>query len=354
MLTHKFLGYRFRGIDLPITLSLKALNNYKDLTLRYINIENSGQHNKLVIAEGPVPKCGDTQILVEVKATAVNRADLMQRYGKYPPPQGESDILGLEVAGEVIEAGAAVTQFRPGDKVYGLVGSGAYAEFCIVEASLAHFIPDNWDYTLAAALPEALTTVYATLFDLGSLKEGQTLLIHGAGSGIASLAIQMAKAHKAKVITTVGNDQKINKAMDLGADQIINYNENDFEDLIEDHSIDLIIDFIGGDYFNKHLHLLKAQGKLIQIACLRGSSVDCNLALIMRKRLQIIGFVLRPQTLDEKSRIWKEAHIHWFDSLNNKQIKPVIDSVYKLGEIENAHAHMLDGTHFGKIVVTID
>lgn len=322
--------------------------------VRYIHVENPGSHNRLIIAEGPMPELSDSQILVQVKATALNRADLMQKHGKYPPPIGESDIPGLELAGDVVAVGAKVTQFKPGDKVYGLVGSGSYAEYCHVEASLAHIIPDNWDYILAAALPEALTTVYATLFDLGALQQGQTLLIHGAGSGIASLAIQMAKLIKAKVITTVGDNKKVEKALALGADQVILYKENDFEDLIEENSVDLILDFIGGDYFNRHLHLLKTKGKLIQIACLKGSSVECNLAIIMRKRLEIIGFVLRPQTIPEKARLWKLAHENWFAALSNKKLKPVIDSIYKFAEIEQAHQHMETGEHFGKIVVEMD
>lgn len=322
--------------------------------MRYVHIENPGTHSRLIIENGPQPECGESQILVHIKATALNRADLMQRYGKYPPPAGESDIPGLEMAGDVIAVGTQVTQFKPGDKVYGLVGSGAYAEYCTVEASLAHLIPEHWSYTLAAALPEALATVHATVFDIGALKSGQTLLIHGAGSGIASLAIQMAKKINATVITTVGNANKIVKAQQLGADQVINYKTQDFEDLIEEHSVDLILDFIGGDYFNRHLHLLKPQGKLIQIACLKGSSVECNLALIMRKRLQIIGFVLRSQSITEKSRLWKLAHQEWFDFLNQDQIKPVIDSEFKLEQIEEAQQHMQSGMHFGKIVIQMD
>ncbi|KTC90110.1 NAD(P)H-quinone oxidoreductase [Fluoribacter dumoffii] len=322
--------------------------------MRYVHIENPGPHSRLVIENGSNPQYSASQILVNVKATALNRADIMQRYGKYPPPAGESDILGLEVAGEVVEVGAEVDQFKPGDKIYGLVGSGAYAEFCPVEASLAQHIPDHWDYTLAAALPEALTTVYATLFDLGTLSQGQTLLIHGAGSGIASLAIQMAKLTHARVITTVGTDDKIDKARKLGADQIINYRKQDFEDLIEDHSVDLIVDFIGGDYFNKHLHLLKPKGKLIQIACLKGSTVECNLALIMRKRLQIIGFVLRSQSLVEKNKLWSDAHKLWADALKIKKISPIIDREFTLDQVEEAQQYMQSGVHFGKIVLHVD
>ncbi|WP_058519284.1 NAD(P)H-quinone oxidoreductase [Legionella parisiensis] len=322
--------------------------------MRYVYIENPGPHNRLVIKNGPKPEYSKSQILVSVKATALNRADIMQRFGKYPPPPGESDVLGLEIAGEVVEVGAHVTQFKPGDKVYGLVGSGAYAEFCPVEESLAQHIPENWSYSLAAALPEALTTVYATLFDLGKLKSEQTLLIHGAGSGIASLAIQMAKLTHAHVITTAGTDVKVEKAIKLGADQVFNYHKQDFEDLIEDHSVDLIIDFIGGDYFNKHLHLLRPKSKLIQIACLKGSSVECNLALIMRKRLQIIGFVLRSQSLEEKNKLWKQAHKEWLEDLRIKKLAPILDSEFKLEQIEEAHQYMQSGAHFGKIVVHVD
>jgi len=332
---------------------MKALIQ-KEIRVRYVHIENPGLHSELIIENGSVPKYSESQILIRVKAAALNRADLMQRYGKYPPPPGESDILGLEVAGDVVATGSKVSRFLPGDKVYGLVGSGAYAEFCAVEASLAQLIPDTWDYSLAAALPEALTTVYATMFDIGSLKPEQLLLIHGAGSGIASLAIQMAKLTDARVITTVGSANKVEKALTLGADQVINYNACDFEDLVEDHSVDLIIDFIGGDYFNRHLHLLKPKGKLIQIACLKGSTVECNLALIMRKRLQIIGFVLRSQTIEEKARLWRLAHEAWLESLKTKQLRPIIDSVFQLEQIEEAQRYMQSGTHFGKIVLHVD
>ncbi|MDP3267561.1 MAG: NAD(P)H-quinone oxidoreductase [Legionella sp.] len=322
--------------------------------MRYVHIENPGKYSELIINSGPSPEYSDTQILIRVRATALNRADLMQRFGKYPPPPGESDIPGLEVAGEVVAIGSKVTRFNVGDKVYGLVGSGGYAEFCAIESSLSHLIPAGWNYQLAAALPEALTTVYATVFDLGGLKKNQTLLVHGAGSGIASLAIQMAKLSQAQVITTVGNKDKIEKALALGANQVINYNENDFEDLVEEQSIDLILDFIGGDYFNKHLHLLKSQGKMIQIACLKGSTVECNLALIMRKRLNIIGFVLRPQTLVEKARIWDLAHQQWSDYLADKRLCPVIDKEFNFTEIELAHEYMQSGEHFGKIVINLD
>lgn len=321
--------------------------------MKYVHIEHPGSESRLLIYEAPIPTYTDTQILVRVHATALNRADLLQRNAKYPPPPGESDIPGLEVAGTVIACGDKVTEFKEGDTVYGLLGSGGYAEYCALESYLTHKMPLNWDYTLAAALPEALTTVYATLFDLGTLKNGQTLLIHGAGSGIASLAIQMAKYIGAKVITTVSDNTKLKKALQLGADEVICYKESDFDNSIEDNSLDLIIDFIGGDYFNKHINLLKTQGKLIQIACMNGSKADCNLTLIIKKRLQIIGFVLRSQSLEEKSRLWKLAHQQWFSLLDQQKIKPIIDSEFKLADIEKAHQRLQENKHFGKIVVRV-
>ncbi|EHL29212.1 NAD(P)H-quinone oxidoreductase [Legionella drancourtii] len=322
--------------------------------MRYVHIKNPGSHSRLVIENTPMPTYKDCQILVQVKASALNRADLMQRYGKYPPPSGESDIPGLELAGDVIAVGSKVTQFKPGDKIYGLVGSGAFAEYCAVDASLAHHIPQDWNYALAAALPESLVTVHATIFVIGELKSGQTLLIHGAGSGISSLGIQMAKQIGATVITTVGSDSKIEKARKLGADQVINYQKQDFEDLIVENSVDLVLDFIGGDYFNRHLHLLKLRGKLIQISCLNGSTVECNLAILMRKRLQITGFVLRTQSIEEKAALWKLAHQTWFGLLTQKQIRPIIDSEFKLEQIEEAQEHMQSSVHFGKIIIHVD
>ncbi len=321
--------------------------------MKCIKITNPGPQSQLVVVEEPTPHYNENQILVAVKATAVNRADLLQRMGSYPPPSGESDTPGLEVAGEVVAIGSHVKQFKIGDRIYGLTASGGYAEFCPVEECLAQKIPQDWGYNTAAGLPEALTTVYATLFDIGYLKAGQTLLIHGAGSGIASLGIQLAKIIGASVITTVGSQEKIKPALALGADIVINYKEQVFQEHIKPDSVDLIIDFIGGDYFNKHLELLKPQGRLVQIACLKGGRVECHLPIIMRKRLHIIGFVLRSQSLEEKSLLWKNAHEHWFDQIKNKQLKPVIDSVFALEAVSQAHDKMKRSAHFGKIILKI-
>lgn len=321
--------------------------------MRYVHIEHPGPKSHIIIKEGPKPDISSSQILVQVKATALNRADLMQRQGIYPPPPGESDIPGLELAGIVVAIGSKVKSFKVGDKVYGLVASGAFAEYCAVEASLAQLIPAHWDFVTAAALPEALTTVFGSIFKIGQLRANQTLLVHGAGSGIASLAIQMAKLIGAKVITTVGDNEKVAKAKALGADQVIQYSTQDFDQLTLESSIDLILDFIGGDYFNKHLLLLKSKGKLVQISSLKGHRVECNLALIIRKRLQINGFILRSQPLADKARLWRLAHNNWDKYLQDKRLYPIIDAIYPFSQMEEAQAYMDSGKHFGKIVVTL-
>ena len=279
--------------------------------MRYIHIENPGSHSRLRVLEKPKPHPQKGQLLIRVHAAALNRADLMQRYGKYPPPPGECDIPGLEISGEVVEIGGEDNQFAVGDKVYALVGSGAFADYCLTHEQLTAKIPPEWDMFHAAALPEALITVHATIFSLGGLLPEQNLLVHGAGSGIGSLAIQMAYQARAHVTTTAGNHEKIMQALNLGARQAINHTTHDFEDLIPEASLDVILDFVGGDYFNKHLHLLKPQGKLVQIACIKGSLVECNITLLMRKRLHILGVVLRSQSLEEKSLLWQQAHHRW-------------------------------------------
>ncbi|ASQ46106.1 NAD(P)H-quinone oxidoreductase [Legionella clemsonensis] len=321
--------------------------------MRCILIENSGPQSRLIINEQPLPVCQKEELLIKVKATAVNRADLLQRQGKYPPPAGESDIPGLEIAGDVIAIGDEVTRFKVGDAVYGLVGSGGYAEYCCVNQHLAERIPSNWDYDHAAALPEALITVHATVFLLGQLMQGQTLLIHAAGSGITSLAIQMAKLQGAKIISTTSTQDKMLKAQKLASITLINYKQKDFEAVLGECTVDVIVDFIGGSYFPKHLKLLKIQGKLIQIACMQGHQVEMNLLRIMEKRLQINGFVLRSQSLAEKAELWKSAQHQWGTALLNQHIMPVIDSKFVFDEIEQAHLRMQNNEHFGKIVITM-
>ena len=322
--------------------------------MRCVIINNPGPNSKMVVSNHPIPDFNEEQLLIRVKATALNRADLMQRQGKYPPPAGESDIPGLEVAGDVVARGKKVRDFKIGDRIYGLVGSGGYANYCLVHQDLAAAIPKAWDYMTAAAIPEALVTANSTLFLSGQLQAEQKLLIHAAGSGIASMAIQMAILAGASVVTTASTDEKILKARNLGADVVINYKKDDFSSIIPEQSLDLIIDFIGGAYFSKHLQLLKSKGVLIQIASLAGHRAEIDLAQLMRKRLRVEGFVLRSQSLAEKSFLWKSAQERWSDALLNQQLRPIIGAKFNLNNIEEAHQYMIKGAHFGKIVVHVD
>lgn len=319
--------------------------------MRCILIDNPGPHSQLVLSDCPMPGYSDAELLVKVQAVAVNYADLMQRSGKYPPPAGASIIPGLEISGTVVELGAHVTNFKAGDRVYALVAGGGYAEYCTVHHQLARIIPDDWPFDYAAAIPEALTTAHATVFELGQLSDNQSFLIHGAGSGITSTAIQMAATVHAEIYTTIGSEVKREKAIDLGAQNVFNYKTEDWFAAISENTIHVIVDFIGGDYFTKHIKLLANQGQLIQIACMLGYRVETNLIPILQKRLNLHGFVLRPQTIAEKTILWQNAHERWEPCYRSKEIKPIIDSTYPLEEVEKAHERMRSSKHFGKIVL---
>lgn len=315
-------------------------------------IENSGSKARLILKEQAKPRLLDQQLLVKVHAFALNRADLLQRFGHYPPPPGESSIPGLELAGEIVRVGRQVSQFKPGDNVYGLVGSGAYAQYCVVHESLATCIPSHWSFATAAAIPEALTTASATL-DLARLAKGENFLIHAAGSGISTMAIQMGHIIGANISTTVSSDEKGRLAALLGADTIINYRNNDFASVLSAKSIDVIIDYLGGEAFAKHLHLLRERGRLVQIATMYGRNTNLDLLTLMQKRLQISGFILRAQSLVEKIGLWHNAHQRWFPELLAGNLRPIIDRIFPFAAIEDAQQHMLDNKHFGKIVITM-
>jgi NADPH:quinone reductase len=321
--------------------------------MRAAIINNPGPNSSITITTMDKPTCQPKEILIKVGATALNRADILQRSGKYPPPPGASNIPGLEVAGDVVEIGSDVKSFKIGERVYGLIAGGGYAEYCVVEEGLAFNIPDDWRFDYAAAIPEALTTAHATVFELGNLSENQTFLIHGAGSGIATTAIQMAKTIRATIYTTVGDPAKVSKAKELGASMVYNYKTDPWFDIIEHNTLDVIVDFIGGDYFSKHTSLLAKTGHLIQIACMKDHKIETSLLPILQKRLNIHGFVLRSQALDEKKMLWQQAHKRWFNHYESGKIKPIIDSIYSLEDIEKAHEHMKSSTHFGKIVIQI-
>lgn len=311
----------------------------------------------LQLADVPSPEPTETQLLVDVKATALNRADLLQRRGAYPPPPGESEILGLEIAGTVSAIGSEVQGFSENDNVFGLVAGGGYAEQTVLDYRMAMVIPDGWRFEEAAAIPEVFFTANENIFTLGRLTAGETILIHAGGSGVGTAGIQIAKHAGARVFATTGTPEKIENCITLGATTAINYKQSDFvteiERLTDGEGVDVVLDFIGAPYLSRNLQILKVKGRLLQVGLMGGSTTDIDLGVIMRRRLQVIGSVMRPQSLDEKIAITQRFVERWLPELKNGTLKPVIDKVFPLAQASQAHEHMEDNRNFGKIILKI-
>ena len=298
------------------------------------------------------------ELLVCVRASALNRADTMQRRGHYPPPPGESDILGLELAGEVEAVGANAGGFKPGDRVFGLVGGGAYAEKACIDHRLAMPIPDDWDFVKAAAVPEVFFTANETLFTLGRLDTGETVLIHAGASGVGTAGIQMARQAGARVLVTVGSKEKVARTVALGAEAGINYKTTDFAarvlELTDGAGVDLVQDFIGAAYWQNNLKCLKTAGRLVLVGLMGGAKVEADLGLIMRKRLQVIGSVMRSQPLANKIAITERFRSRWLPELESGRLQPLIDTSFPLAEAAAAHQYMEDNRNVGKIMLVMD
>lgn len=308
---------------------------------------------KLVKAEPLTP--GPSEILIKVAAAGVNRPDLAQRAGFYPPPPGAPETLGLEVAGEVIAAGADVKRWRVGDQVTALLAGGGYADHALAHEGSALPIPRGLSLIEAAALPETVFTVWANVFEGGALKLGETLLVHGGASGIGTTAIQMAKAHGARVFVTAGDDEKVKLCQKLGADRAINYKTEDFEAIVrEAGGADVILDMVGGPYAPKNLSCARPQGRIVMIATLQGAQAEINLALLMVKRLTLTGSTLRSRPVEEKARIAREVERVVWPWIETGRVKPVIDSTFPLADAEAAHARLQGGGHAGKVVLTVE
>jgi putative PIG3 family NAD(P)H quinone oxidoreductase len=305
----------------------------------------------------PDPTPAAEQILVRVRATALNRADVMQRMGQYPPPPGESDILGLELAGEVEAIGAAVRDIAPGDRVFGLVGSGGYAEKAVIDARMAMPIPSGWSFVQAAAVPEVFFTAQETLFTLGGLQEGETVLIHAAASGVGTAGIQMARETGARIFVTAGSAEKIQRCIELGATTGCNYKEQDFAEWVKEvtngQGVDVIEDFIGAAYWERNLRSLKTGGRLVLVGLMGGVKIEANLGLLMTKRLQIFGSVLRSRPLADKIVITRSFRSKWLPLLAAGRIKPVVDRVFPLAQVADAHRYMEENRNFGKIILSL-
>lgn len=321
-----------------------------------IGIKTPGAPDMLVAEQRAVPKPGDGEILVKVEAAGVNRPDVMQRQGSYPPPPGAPDIPGLEIAGEIVALGPGVKRWKSGDRVMALVVGGGYAEYCLAHES--HALPlSGLTMIEAAAVPETFFTVWHNTFERGRLKKGETLLVHGGSSGIGTTAIQLAKAFGARVIATAGSAEKCEACRKLGADVAVNYKTEDFVAAAKaatgDKGVDVILDMVGGDYVEKNLKCLALEGRLTQIAFLKGSRVECDLRFMMLKRLTLTGSTLRASPAARKAAIARDLRDKVWPLLAQGKVKPVIYATFALDEAPQAHTLMESSKHIGKIMLRV-
>ena len=318
-----------------------------------IAVENYG----LTLTQCDIPRPAANQVLIKVAAAGVNYPDIMQRKGLYPPPVGASPILGLEIAGRVVELGESVTHLRVGEYVCALVTGGGYAQYCLASACLCLPIPQNLTLIQAAALPETFFTVWSNLFDRGQLIAGETVLIHGGSGGIGTTAIQMANVFGANVFVTAGSDEKCQRCLELGASVAVNYHENDFShvvlDATQNSGVDVILDIIGAAYFAQNIRSLAFDGRLVHIALQQGLKAELNLLPVMLKRLTITGSTLRARDDEFKANIAAKLYQYVWPMLENGKITPVIHAVLPLKEAYYAHELMENRAHIGKIVLEI-
>lgn len=311
-----------------------------------------GNDQPLTLAVVARPEPGPGEILIRVAAAGVNRPDLMQRAGLYPPPPGAPETLGLEVAGTVEAVGAGVRRWHEGDEVCALLPGGGYATYAIAHEGSVLPAPKGLSLVEATALPETVFTVWANVFEAGALKPKERFLVHGGASGIGTTAIQMAKAHGARVYATAGDDAKVKLCEKLGADRAINYKSEDFEAVVRDlGGADVILDMVGGPYVQKNLNVLNDLGRCVMIAFLKGPQADLNLMRLMLKRLTLTGSTLRSRSNEEKARIAREVERVVWPWIEAGEVKPVIDSTFPLADAEGAHKRLHSGAHAGKIVL---
>lgn len=329
----------------------------KNLFMRAIEIMASSAEQHLQLTEQARPEVKAGQLLIKVAAAGVNRPDLLQRQGVYPPPPGASTILGLEIAGWVKEVGLGISGFQPGDKVCALVSGGGYAEYCVADALSCLPIPDHFSFIEAAAIPETFFTVWSNVFMRGALQPDESLLVHGGGSGIGTTAILLAKAFGNPVYVTAGSAEKCRKCLALGATAAIDYSQQDFVSAIRELSngkgVDVILDMIGGDYLPGNLQCLAIEGRLVQIAIQHGAKAEINLWQLMTKRLTVSGSTLRNRDTEFKSKIARQLLDKVWPLLSAGQIRPCIAAVFPLADAELAHQLMQNNLHFGKIILEI-
>ena len=312
--------------------------------------------NEPSVVERPVPRPEAGEVLVQVAAAGVNRPDLLQVNGMYPPPPGAPDVLGLEIAGEVVEAGAGAEELV-GQKVCALVAGGGYAEYCAAPVGTCLFVPDAISLVEAAAMPETLFTVWINLFERGFAADGDWVLVHGGTSGIGTMAIALGKLFGLKVIVTCGSDAKCARALELGAAAAINYREQDFVEEVHRVTarggVDVVIDMIGGDYVPRNLACLAKEGRHVSIAVQRGATAEIPIFDIMRRRLMLTGSTLRPRTIEFKTMVADEIAKTVWPYVEGGRLKPLIDSSFPLEEVAKALERMEAGEHIGKIVLEV-
>ncbi len=322
-----------------------------------IAIATPGGPEVLTPVARPVPAPGAGEVLIQVGACGVNRPDLMQRQGKYPPPPGAPDIPGLEVAGIVAAVGPDTARWRPGDRVMALVAGGGYAEYCVAPGPQCLPVPEALSTEEAAALPETLFTVWTNVFERGRLQAGESFLVHGGASGIGTTAVQLASARGARVFATAGSAEKCAAVARLGAERVIDYHTEDFVAALKEatggRGVDVILDMVGGDYVARNLELLATDGRLVQIAFLHGSRAQIDLNPLMRKRITFTGSTLRPRTVAQKGAIARAIEEQVWPMVEAGRLRPVIHARFPLREASSAHAELETGQHVGKIVLVV-
>jgi putative PIG3 family NAD(P)H quinone oxidoreductase len=320
---------------------------------RYIAVNPENHH--LSIATGPIPEPKADEVLIKVHSAGINRADLLQRKGMYPPPEDASPIMGLEVAGTVEALGNDAGDWQVGDKVCALTHGGGYADYAVAPVGQCLPIPTGFSKAEAAALPEALLTVWHNIFQRAKMKDGDKVLIHGGASGIGTLGIQIAKVMGGEVYTTAGTDEKCQALEARGATRAVNYKTEDFESVFTElglkNDIDVILDMIGGDYIQKNLNLAAPEGRIVNIAYQKGFTAEINFVPVLMKRITLTGSTLRAQSFAQKTVMVEEIMEHIFPHLESGAIKPIVDSIYPLEQVEQAQGHMEGGQHMGKIIL---
>jgi len=321
----------------------------------YIQIEKHGDPEVLKLDSMPVPEPNPGEVLIRVAAAGVNRPDVMQRKGLYPPPPGATDVPGLEISGTVVSVGENVTEPAVGAEVCALVVCGGYAEYCLAAASLCLPIPKSLSLDDAAGLPETFFTVWTNVFERGQLKSGDSILVHGGSSGIGTTAIQLCKAFGAKVYTTAGTPEKCKFCEQLGADAAINYRKQDFSEeikkLTDGKGVDVILDMVGGPYFPKNIRLLAVEGRLVQIALMQGSKAEVDFLSLLLKRVTLTGSTLRPRSIEQKTNIAQALRKNVWPLLDSGTVRPIIYQIFPLKQAAEAHILMESSTHIGKILL---